>query len=93
MVPAFDGPEVFGGRIPRDAHLLKKIGGNIIFRPTPAGGLNTGMRGDFGGLIKLVKESPSTKESPGTKARERSKFEMVAGAGNQRYLHLNFARL
>ena len=53
------------------------VGGNIIFRPTPAGGLNADMRGDFGGLIELVKESP------GTKARARSKFEMVAGARNQ----------
>jgi len=55
------------------------VGGNIILRPTPAGGLVADMRGDYGGLIQLVKESP------GKKARARSKFEMVAGARSHLY--------
>ena len=51
------------------------VGGEIRLMPTPEGGLNAEMQGDYQGLIELVKKSP------GAKRAEASKLSLVAGEG------------
>ncbi len=51
------------------------VGGEIRLMPTPEGGLDAEMQGDYRGLIALIKQGP------GAKRAEASKLSLVAGEG------------
>ena len=68
--------ETFAARdVTKARNMIKAlVGGHITLRPTGRGGLEAELRGDYGGLIQLVAERPSTRAGA-------SKVRMVAGAG------------
>ena len=48
------------------------------------------LKGELAGILNLC----DSKKKPAASYEERAEqIKMVAGAGNQRYLHLNFAHL
>ena len=54
------------------------------------GKLRIELKGELAGILNLC----DSKKKPAASYEERAEqIKMVAGAGNQRYLHLNFARL
>jgi len=71
--------ETFAARdVTKARNVIKAlVGGCITLRPTGRGGLEAKLQGDYGGLIQLVAERPSTRAG-------ESKVRMVAGARNHR---------
>jgi len=54
------------------------------------GKLRIELKGELAGILNLC----DSKKKPAASYEERAEqIKMVAGTGNQRYLHLNFARL